>query len=485
MQGAIAGGHTLTAEAGARVLEAGGNAVDACIAASFASWVCESPLTGPGGGGFMLVHLARDRKTRVLDCYVAVPSGAGGEMEAIDVDFSGGSTQVFRIGAASVAVPGALAGLEEAHRRFGTLPWGELIAPAIALARNGVEITSAQAYLHAILDVILRHSDEGRRLFGGDAPLPAGGRLVQPELADTLALFAEEGARALYRGDLARELVRHLKEQGGSLRLRDLREYRVIQRRPVGVPFRGCDFRSNPPPATGGILVCYGLQQLDRGEPTSERLLEVMSEQRRLRDPHFSRLLYRGGLAKRLLRVGGGTTHISTVDREGNAASLSISTGSGSGIVVPGTGFALNNMLGEYNVVETGPLPGPGRRLTSLMAPSIALEDGRPRLVLGSAGSLRLFSAIMQTALNVLARGLGVAEAIERPRVYLGEDVVHCEGGTPEEELDRLEGLGYPVTGWRRRNLFFGGVAGVELRANGMLAAAGDPRRGGHGIVVQ
>jgi gamma-glutamyltranspeptidase / glutathione hydrolase len=299
-----------------------------------------------------------------------------------------------------------------------------------------------------------------------------------------LAVFASEGAGALYRGDVGRELVRHLKENGGAVTLRDLREYRVIRRRPVSVRFRGCDFRSNPPPATGGILVCFGLQQLYRREPTTERLLEVMDEQRRARDPGFSRQLYRGGLAKRLLGVGGGTTHISAVDAEGNAASLSLSTGSGSGIVVPGTGFALNNMLGEYNVVETGPLPRPGRRLTSLMAPSIVLEDGRPRLVLGSAGSLRLFSAIMQTAVNVLARGCGVEDAIERPRLFKDEEAVHCEGGTPAEEMDRLEELGYAVTRWRRRNLFFGGVAAVELRADGTLAAAGDPRRGGHGIVV-
>src|SRR5918994_3601390 len=278
MKGAIAGGHPLTAETGARVLEAGGNAVDACVAASFASWVCESPLTGPGGGGFMLVHRARDRKTRVIDCYVAVPSGRGGEMEAIDVDFSGGSTQVFRIGGAAVAVPGALAGLEEARRRFGSLPWRELFEPAIALARDGVELTPAQGYLHAILDVILRHGQESRRLFGGDAPLAAGERLVQPELADTLALFAEGGARALYRGDLARELVRHLKELGGAVTRRDLREYRVIRRRPVEVRFRGCRFESNPPPATGGTLVCYGLERLGRRELTADRLLEVMDE---------------------------------------------------------------------------------------------------------------------------------------------------------------------------------------------------------------
>src|SRR5215208_3642856 len=391
MRGAIAAGHPLTAQAGAAVLEAGGNAVDACVAASFASWVCESPLTGPGGGGFMLVHLARDHRTRVIDSYVAVPSGAGGDMEAIDVDFSGGSSQVFRIGPASVAVPGALAGLEDAHRRFGTLRWAELIGPAIGLARDGVELNGAQAYLHAILDVILRHTEEGRRLFGGDAPLSSGDLLVQPELADALSVFADEGASALYNGDVGREVARYLEENGSAVTLADLHAYRVIRRRPVSVRFAGCDFRSNPPPASGGILVCFGLQQLYRREPTTERLLEVMDEQRRARDPRFSRQLYRGGLAKRLLGVGGGTTHISAVDAEGNAASLSLSTGSGSGIVVPGTGFALNNMLGEYNVVETGPLPRPGRRLTSLMAPSIALEGERPRLVLGSAGSLRLF----------------------------------------------------------------------------------------------
>jgi gamma-glutamyltranspeptidase/glutathione hydrolase len=371
-----------------------------------------------------------------------------------------------------------------AHRRYGTLPWRVLIEPGIALAKNGVEITPGQAYLHAILDVILRHTEEGRRLFGGDAPMPAGARLVQPELADVLSVFADEGAKALYRGDVGREVVRHLRDHGGAVTLRDLREYRVIQRRPVQVRFQGCDFRSNPPPASGGILVCYGLQRLGRGTPTNERLLEVMDEQRRARDPEFSRQLYRGGLAKRLLKVGGGTTHISAVDAAGNAASLSISTGAGSGIVVPGTGFAMNNMLGEYNVVETGPIPRPGRRLTSLMSPSIALEDGRPRLVLGSAGSLRLWSAIMQTAVNVLARGCGVEEAIERPRLYRDEEAVHCEGGMPEDEVDRLEEAGYPVTRWRRRNLFFGGVAAVELRADGTLAASGDSRRGGHGIVV-
>src|ERR671935_2247363 len=181
MRGAIAAGHPLTADAGARVLEAGGNAVDAAIGAALVSWVAESPLTGPGAGGFMLVHRARDRSTRVFDFFVAVP-GLGlatrelADMDRVDVDFSGGATQVFHIGAASCAVPGAALGLETAHKAFGRLPWSELFQPAVDLARNGVELNKGQAYLHAILDLILRHTPEsravyernGERLYAGD-----------------------------------------------------------------------------------------------------------------------------------------------------------------------------------------------------------------------------------------------------------------------------------------------------------------------------
>src|SRR6185437_6386590 len=160
MKGAIAAGHPLTAEAGARVLEAGGSAVDACIAAAFVSWVCESPLTGPAGGGFMLVHDARDGRTRLLDFFVAVPKAASatGELLEVAIDFDGDTEQRFRTGAAAVAVPGTVLGLEEAHRRWGTVPWAELAAPAAALAREGVELTAEQGYLHRILDGLLRHS---------------------------------------------------------------------------------------------------------------------------------------------------------------------------------------------------------------------------------------------------------------------------------------------------------------------------------------
>src|SRR5215218_6095568 len=513
MRGAVAAGHPLTAEAGARVLAAGGNAVDACVTAAFASWVVESPLTGPGAGGFMLVHRARDRTTRLLDFFVATPGL--GLKHAIDVAFDSETKQIFRIGPAACAVPGAVAGLETAHRAFGSLPWSELTAPAAELARKGVELTKPQAHLHAILDLILRHTDEGRRLYGrGGARLAAGDVLEMGDLADTLDLIASNGARALHRGDLARATVAAVRDGGGELTLQDLRSYRPVWRRPVRTPFAGCDFVSNPPPSSGGILIAYGLSLLDRIGPTGApataealaALVEVMREQTRAREGGFSSRLHRGGLTRRLLapdaiaaavariearrpgaveRAGpGGTTHISVLDARGNAASLSSSTGSGSGVIVPGTGIHLNNMLGEYDLVGRTPAP-PGRRLTSMMAPSIVLDRaGLPRLVVGSAGSVRLRGAIMQIVVNVLAHGMAVEEAVAAPRVHVDEPHVHCEGGHDPAEVERLALLGYEVIRWRRRNLFFGGSSAVEVQPDGALAAAGDPRRGGAGVVV-
>src|SRR5215210_6416136 len=151
MRGAIAAGHPVTAETGAAVLEEGGNAVDACVAAAFASWVAESPLTGPGGGGFMLVHTAQDERTRVLDFFVAAPSGEREAPREITISFDGSQTQVFRVGTGTCAVPGAAAGLEAAHRSYGTLPWRELVEPAVELAHGGLDVTDGQALLHTIL----------------------------------------------------------------------------------------------------------------------------------------------------------------------------------------------------------------------------------------------------------------------------------------------------------------------------------------------
>ncbi|HKC77949.1 MAG TPA: gamma-glutamyltransferase, partial [Gaiellaceae bacterium] len=439
MRGALAAGHPLTAEAGADVLRAGGNAVDACIAAAVVSWICESPLTGLGGGGFLLVHLAGDAQPHLLDFFVTVPQRAEPPEELIElvVDF-GGTQQIFFTGPASVAVPGTGLGLWEAHGRWGSLPWPELLAPAARLARDGVVLDEPRAYLHEILDALLRHSPEGDALYGPERARGVGERFAIPELADTLDRLAREGPDCIYRGELAERIAAHV-----PLTLEDLAGYRVIEREPLLVPFRGGVLRTNPPPSSGGRLLAVGLEALGDAEPTALAVAKAMQAQ----ESH----------------AAGGTTHISVVDGDGNAAALSCSLGSASGIVVPGTGIHLNNMLGESHLTGA---ERPGERLMSLMAPSLYEQDGRPRLVLGSAGSRRLHGAIFQVVVNVAARGLGVEEAVEAPRMHAESGIVHCEDPAVADEL---EAAGVPVVRWRERNLFFGGVSAVEIRDDGTL----------------
>jgi gamma-glutamyltranspeptidase / glutathione hydrolase len=459
MRGALAAGHPLTAQAGADVLRAGGNAVDACIAAGAVSWVCESPLTGPGGGGFLLVHRVGEARTRLLDFFVAVPErppSAEG-LVGIVVDY-GDSQQTFYTGPMSVAVPGAALGLWEAHRRWATLPWAELLAPAVTLAREGVVLNRVQAYLHRILDPLLRYSPEGDRLYGPGRALVEGERFADPELADTLEQIAVEGAGCLYRGEFADRIAAHV-----PITLDDLARYEVIEREPLALSYRGDELRTNPPPSSGGRRLAVGLEALGDAEPTASAIVRAMEAQDAMRTDAV-----------------GGTTHISAVDGNGDAASLSCSMGSSGGVVVPGTGFQLNNMLGETHLIKDEVRAG--ARLTSMMAPSLVLREGRPRLVVGSAGSSRLAGAILQVVVNVAVRGLGVEAAVEASRLHFENGVAHCEDPAAADEL---EAAGYPVVRWHAHNLFFGGVSAVEIRDDGTLAGAGDPRRGGAGVVVQ
>ena len=441
MKGAVAAGHPLTQAAGSRILEAGGSAVDACVAAALVSWVVESPLTGPGGGGFLLVHA--EGRTVVLDCFVAVPARGAGheELLALAVDFDGDTQQLFHTGPAAVAVPGSALGLEEAHARWGRLPWESLFADAIAVARDGFVLSEAQGYLHEILEPLLRHSPEGEAMYGSAR---AGDRLAFPELAATLELLASRGADELYRGSLARAICAHV-----GLTMDDLAAYRVVEREPLSVFYEEHEVRTNPPPSSGGRLIAVGLRELDRGAGVVEAM-QAMEASRE------------GGV--------GGTTHISVVDGDDCVAALSASLGSGSGVVVPGTGIHLNNMLGEADLA--GVEARPGERLTSMMAPTLVLRDGAPRLVVGSAGSNRLRGAILQVVRNVVGLGMGVREAVDAPRVHWEAGETHCEPGA---ECDGTDG----VVRWRDRNLFFGGVGAVEVCEGGSLAAAGDPRRGG------
>ena len=372
MRGVVAAGHPLTAQAGADTLRAGGNAVDAALAAMFTSFVAEPLLTGFGAGGYMLVA-APGQDDVLLDFFVAAPSG-GDRAPLVPVDVSfGDATQVFNIGAASCGVYGVPAGVHAACERFGTMPLAELCAPAAALARAGVEVNAQQAYLFEILAPITELTEQSRALFMPEGrPHLLGEVHRDPALAEALERFGAEGPAPFYSGEVAATVVEWVQEHGGTLSRADLAAYEAIPREPVRVAYRGREVLTNPPPSAGGTLLAYALALLERGghTPDAVELARAMEAAQSERTPSFLDGLAEPGfldsfMASRL----GSTTHISVMDEAGWACAVTCTNGEGSGLVVPGTGVHVNNMMGEQDLSPHGLLhPRAG--------PAAAVDDG-------------------------------------------------------------------------------------------------------------
>ncbi|HTU79346.1 MAG TPA: gamma-glutamyltransferase [Solirubrobacteraceae bacterium] len=480
-RGVVAAGHPLTAQAGARVLREGGNAVDAALGAMLTSFVAEQLLTGLGAGGYLLVAGGGVRPA-LLDFFVQAPTRAGdgseAELQAIDVSF-GNAEQVFYIGPASCGVYGAPAGVCEAARRWGTMPLEELAAPAARLAREGVALNHGQAYVAEILVELLSSTPECAALWApGGQPLHEGGVLRNPELGDALLRLAREGQEPFYTGEIARAVCAWLNERGGSLQPGDLAGYRAIEREPIDVAYRDRRVLTNPPPSAGGTLLAYALALLDRepAPPSLRSVIDAMAAAQSERTPEFLEGLEQEGFLTRFLASRlGSTTHISVLDGHGCACSATCTNGEGSGVIVPGTGMHLNNVMGEQDLNPLGfHLHPAGRRMPSMMAPSVVTRDGEVELVLGSAGSNRIRSALLQTIVGVVDHGLSVRDAVEAPRVHLEDGVVFAEPGIDVQGL----GSGARIVRFGALNLFFGGVQ-AALRSGPRIDGAGDPRRGG------
>jgi gamma-glutamyltranspeptidase/glutathione hydrolase len=486
MRGVVAAGHPLTAEAGAEALRAGGNAVDAALAAMLTSFVAEPMLTGLGAGGYMLVAPPGEEPV-LLDFFVEAP-GRGLEpgaphapLRAVDVDF-GGAVQIFNIGASAAGPYGTVAGAAAAAERFGRMPLADLIAPAAATARRGVMVNEQQAYLFEILSPITSATPEARAHF-----MPAGRSLRvgdvhrDPALADSLERLGAEGPAPFYTGDIAAAVCAWVAERGGLLTPADLAAYEAVARAPVRVAYRGETVVTNPPPSAGGILLAHALAQLDRGPspPPVAAIVDAMEAAQAERTPEFLAGLSDPGFLERFISSRlGATTHISVVDAEGGACAITCTNGEGCGEVVPGTGVHLNNMMGEQDLSPFGfHAHPPGRRLPSMMAPTMVLADGVPRLALGSAGSNRIRSALLQVVIGVLDHGLAIQDAIDAPRAHFEDGFVYVEPGldTAGLESGRRTLVRFPA-----RNLFFGGAQAVlrdpHTRA---MSGGGDPRRGG------
>jgi gamma-glutamyltranspeptidase/glutathione hydrolase len=516
-RGAVACGHPATAAAAEEMLAEGGNAFDAVLAAFCAACAAEPVLASLGGGGFLLAQPAGGAPL-LYDFFVQTPKRRLPQdrldFYPILADF-GTATQEFHIGVGAIAVPGAVKGLFAVHGDLASLPMTRIVEPAVRLAREGVALRPIDGYLFEVVSPILKATPEACSLFlhqdGG--LLKPGQRLRQPLLADSLEALAAEGAALFYEGDFAARLVRLCRESGGLLSEADLAGYRVVRRRPFVCDYRGHRVATNPPPSCGGILIGFALALLAEEDParlgcgtvdglrllarvmalTNKARVEARLEEaagERAEEAAAGRLFDPALMARYQEEVRGhpgfsrGTTHISVVDSSGNLAALSLSNGEGCGTLLPGSGIMLNNMLGEEDLNRGGFHRWPeDSRLSSMMAPSLATSAQGALYAIGSGGSNRIRTAVLQVLINLLDHGLDMAAATRAPRLHVEGALANLEGGLPDGAGPVLREQGYETIAWPPHNLFFGGVHGVALNADGSLSAAGDPRRGGAALV--
>ncbi|WP_430470993.1 gamma-glutamyltransferase [Thalassospira lucentensis] len=508
--GAVAAGHDVTAGAAARVLEEGGNAFDAVVAAMWAACVAEPVLASLGGGGFVMARPA-GKPPRLYDFFVETPLEKRAredlEFESRLATFAGGVTQEFHGGYGSVATPGVVAGLFKIHDDLAGLPMAQLAEPAISAARDGIELNAFQRYVMGIVEPLLGFSPDSRKIFGkpghqdeaGFELLDEGVLHHQADLAHSIDYLVRTGVDGFYHGDLGDALVRESRASGGYLTRKDLAAYRVLVRDPLLVAGRKGRFVLNPPPASGGVLVGFGLKlarDMALGSFGSARHLEAVSG-----------VLHATGLARGeygaspvilsdelcesyRMMIGErpltqrGTTHISVVDQDGNLAAATLSNGSSSGRVVPKTGIMMNNMLGEADLSSDGFHQWPcGVRMTSMMTPALYLGADGSSVALGSGGSNRIRSTMLQVMLNMDAFDMTLHGAVAAPRLHVEDGLLSVEPGFDEALLDGLSIQNQQR--WESEDMFFGGVHAAKVSADGAtFSAVGDARRNGHRIVT-
>jgi gamma-glutamyltranspeptidase/glutathione hydrolase len=456
MQAAVAAGHPATTAAGLEILEEGGSAADAAVAATLASCVAETVMTGFLGGGHAIYFEAASGRARNLDCFVAVPGlGAGRrEVELVQLEVPFGAELVhYAVGPASCGVPGLPAGLEALWRAHGRLPWPRIVEPALRLARAGVDFPPAHAACLAMLAAVMT-MNEGARIYSPQGELlQPWSRLEQPGLAAALEAVAAEGAAgSMYRGSIGEALIRLCAERGGLVTRADLERYEARWTDPAEVAY-----------LDGRLLTRSGLSGLPETVPRLPRLRGVEAT---------DRVLALVEVLETPTSAGGDTTNVTVVDRAGDACVFTTSLGLGSGDFLPGLDLHLNSMLGELDLLR-GVL-GPGDRMQSMMAPTLVLDAAGLSLAAGAAGGTRLRTALLTSVAGVLDERLTPEAAVTRPRFHPTPEVVNAERGVDERALQTLEARGRLVRRWREPHHYFGGVSLVSR-----TGAAGDPRRDG------
>lgn len=508
MKGVVAAGHEVTARAAANMLREGGNAFDAALAGIMASGLPEFILSSLGGGGFMMAYRADRGETVLYDFFAQTPKQKRpiGELDfhAIHADF-GPATQEFHIGAGSTATPGMIPGLFAIHNDLCALPFERLIEPAVQAARQGVNVSTFQAYLFTVIEPILTLNADTKAIFAPDGVLLKEGNLFRnAPFADTLEALAHEGERFFREGELAEAIVKQSADHGGHLTSRDLVDYTVERRKPLIQHYHNHSFYLNPAPCAGGPLIGFALGLLEHlcasDAPDLMDLVKVMTltnQARSAKNCDLSEFAGEAHIAQHLETASDhhpshrGTTHISVMDAQGNAAALTVSNGEGNGLMLGNSGFMLNNMLGEEDLHDDGFHSWKtNHRLSSMMAPTIIKAPDQTLTALGSGGSNRIRSAILQVASSLIDHDVSLSEAVETPRLHSErggqisfEDSPGLTPFTPSAKQKLL--AAHPdAHAWPQPNMFFGGVHAVRKTHMGDFEGAGDPRREGFAIEV-
>jgi gamma-glutamyltranspeptidase / glutathione hydrolase len=512
-------------EAGLKVLEAGGNAIDAAVAVGFALAVTHPSAGNLGGGGFMLIRLA-DGRTTFLDFRERAPGSASRDMY---LDASGKATQDSVIGYRASGVPGSVSGFEYASKKYGKKPWADLVRPAYELASKGFPLSYAQAQgFHGAAKSLGRFPESNSIFLRGGKFYEAGETFVQPDLARTLDRILQQGAKDFYEGETARILARDMHEHGGLITLEDLKAYHTIERKPLTGSYRGYDIVTAPPPSSGGVGILQMLGMLEgtgyeKAGAGSASTVHYMAEAMRryfadrsehLGDPDFfhvplTSLLDPAYIAKLRASIdperatpsseihaakfaaheSNETTHFSVADAEGNIAivTYTLNGGYGSKVTAEGLGFLLNNEMDDF-----APKPGeanmygliqgesnaiqPHKTPLSSMTPTIVLKDGKPLLALGSPGGPTIINTVLEVMVNVLDFHMNVQDAVDWPRFHHQwlPDVLSMEPGYSPDTVAILEKRGYTI----RRINSQGECAAIRFD-NGWLEGAADPRTEG------
>jgi gamma-glutamyltranspeptidase / glutathione hydrolase len=525
-RGMVVSQNAIASNVGADVLRKGGNAVDAAVAVGFALAVTLPRAGNIGGDGFMLVHDAARGEQVFIDFRSVAPRAAA---QAMFVDAAGKERTEASAGYLAPSVPGTVAGLFMAHRKYGRLPWADVVAPAIRLATDGVVLTPDEAFVLEWGRERLQMSAAAMATyFKPDGTAYRAGELLrQPDLAWTLGQVAERGADGFYKGPVAERFVADMQRHGGLVTLADLDAYRAVERRPLRGTYRGVEVVTAPPASAGGATLLNMLNILETFDlaatgPGSARSLHVMAETMKLGYADRYRFLgdtdhvtapvvgftskayarQRARLinprkARPAVKLGAGdpwrfespsTTHYSVADGEGNVVSTTYTLGAdfGSGVVIEGTGILLNNQMNNFDhegavvaLRDAKPLPlnamAPGKRMLSTMMPTLLFKDGKPWLATGSPGGSTIIDTVLQVIVNVVDFKLNIEEATHQPRIFQANaDVLRVEPNFNVDTVNLLRGMGHRITSDETM-----GSAQSILIEGGYFLGAADPRRPG------